>query len=356
MSVHIETLIHRLRTGISTAELVHVPHDRWPLSRASVQSTRQESRALKIAVLDSSFNPPTLAHRALASVSLSQPPYNVTHAPPDLGLPSASVASGPSSGFDARLLLLSVRNADKALKPGDATYTQRLQMMTLLAQDIMVEWERAQLANSEGPDGKDNVAVAIIDEPTFVGKSRILHRFFQSRLSYVRALHRDAEKTESAPIVNNREESFASSSATYAPHPQMSFVVGIDTLERILSPRYYSSEDAMRDSLRQFLSSDGDSSHLVCARRIMPGQLQSPNEREEEMWRIVYKYIDSGSVTMVDIGEKIQEFSSSEVRERIRIAADDMLWKSMVTDSVAEFIEREGLYLDLDATISGASR
>src|SRR6202034_4536849 len=72
------------------------------------------------------------------------------------------------------LLLLSVRNADKALKPGDATYLQRLDMMTLLAKDIY---------DKDAPAYDANVAVAIIDEPTFVGKAAALLAFFRQRFS-----------------------------------------------------------------------------------------------------------------------------------------------------------------------------
>ncbi|KAJ1307300.1 hypothetical protein OPQ81_001410 [Rhizoctonia solani] len=109
--------ITRLLSGQSRFELVYRPSASWPSGS-------------QISVLDSSFNPPTKAHVALAS----QP-----------------------TGPDVRLLLFSVSNADKAPKGGDATSEQRLEMMVALAKGL----------------GGD-VGVGAVNEPTFVGKSTIL--------------------------------------------------------------------------------------------------------------------------------------------------------------------------------------
>ncbi|KAF9021378.1 Nucleotidylyl transferase [Hymenopellis radicata] len=76
-------------------------------------------------ILDSSFNPPTLAHRALL-----------------LSLPTRAT----------KLLLLSTTNADKPHAP--ASYAQRSQMMLILSRAV------------------PNSAVALIDRPTFAEKAR----------------------------------------------------------------------------------------------------------------------------------------------------------------------------------------
>ena len=106
---------------------------------APLGSPNVYTRTLHISVLDASFNPPTLAHLALAN---SLPPQTSPGYPPD---------------FDARLLLLSVRNADKQLKPTDATYEQRIEMLVLLAHDL------ARSSARSVPDAaphEANVAVA----------------------------------------------------------------------------------------------------------------------------------------------------------------------------------------------------
>lgn len=329
MSVHFETLIHRLKTGTSNVELVYVPHDHWPFAepqsiKVAANGTRAQSR-LRISVLDSSFNPPTLAHRALASVTL----------PPHLGSEDYP-SSADEVDFDARLLLLSVRNADKALKPTDATYVQRLEMMVLLAKDMMTKPTHESATSREATsvhEEQGNVAVAIIDEPTFVGKSRILQDFLS------------LQSTSDSGAFTPRQSESSLLPDAHAPRPQLTFVVGIDTLERILSPRYYSSEESMRDSLRQLLSPGGDDSHLVCARRITPGLLVPEHQREQTILRTAQEFLDPDRVTMIDIDETLQAYSSSEVRARIGSGTGDALWKNMVIGSVAEYVTKERLYV-----------
>lgn len=90
-----------------------------------------------------------------------------------------------------------------------------------------------------------NVAVAIIDELTFVGKLRVLNAFLHAALA-----HGD----DAASLVLGID-----SPPTQLPGPpELTFVVGTDTLERILPARYYASEADMRAALHQFLSSSGD--------------------------------------------------------------------------------------------------
>lgn len=72
-------------------------------------------------MLDSSFNPPTRAHIAMLKAPM----------PSSFG----------ARAYDAKLLLLSVRNVDKSLKDGDATYLQRLEMLELLAKELEDEGE-----------------------------------------------------------------------------------------------------------------------------------------------------------------------------------------------------------------------
>ncbi|CAE6519450.1 unnamed protein product [Rhizoctonia solani] len=108
--------VTRLLAGQSRFELVHRPTAHWPSGS-------------QISVLDSSFNPPTNAHAALAF----------------------------QSADSSRLLLFSVSNVDKTPKKGDATSVQRLEMIVALAEHL----------------GGD-VGVGAVNEPTFVGKSTIL--------------------------------------------------------------------------------------------------------------------------------------------------------------------------------------
>ena len=143
----ISSAIERVQQRAVTATLVYTSHERWPLS----PTHSLPKSPVHISVLDSSFNPPTLAHLALANTPSPFP-------------------SGPD--YNAKLLLLSVRNADKSLQEGDATLSQRVEMMSLLATRI----------HHNDPSSPPNVAVGLVNEPTFIAKSSALRRFLDDRL------------------------------------------------------------------------------------------------------------------------------------------------------------------------------
>ncbi|OSC98241.1 Nucleotidylyl transferase [Trametes coccinea BRFM310] len=310
------SLLQRIQKGLSVVELVHTSHPRWPLPP---HPNTPPSPTLQISVLDSSFNPPTLAHLALAN----------TVPPP----PTVEVLTPPSASrdFDARLLLLSVRNADKQLKPGDATYEQRVEMMVLLAQDLARSRARnipaARETVPEAAPHEPNVAVAIIDEPTFVGKSAILRDFLSKRIT---------------ELLGPAEVASASSSVP-PPSPKLTFLMGTDTIVRLFAPRYYADEKSMMAALRRFLSPDGDDARVVCARRVSRGVPRAEEERiEVEMSEFARKIVPIQKLSFVDIGERECTFSSSEVRESL--AKRDERWKDMVTRSIAEYITSRTLY------------
>ncbi|KAJ7066865.1 hypothetical protein B0H15DRAFT_154271 [Mycena belliarum] len=235
-------LLSKVQRGLSPLELVYVPHDNWLPQRP------------RISILDASFNPPTIAHLALATT------------------PASTAA-------DARLFLLSVRNADKVLKPGDATHLQRLDMMLLLAR-------------------RHRAAVALIDEPTFAGKARVL--------------------------------------CTAFPGASVTFLLGFDTLERVLAPRYYGGEALMAAALDTFFSPAQDNARIVCARRGAVSPESQTLARAE-------RFVADGRIELVDIGEAEQTYSSTAVRDAI--ARGDDSWKQLVTPDIAEYIMGEKLYV-----------
>lgn len=96
----------------SPFQLVFSSHPAWPRpplssSSATAAAPALSKRELRISCLDSSFNPPTRAHQALATAAYPGP---------------AGQAQGEAGDYDAHLLLLSVKNVDKVLKTGDADY------------------------------------------------------------------------------------------------------------------------------------------------------------------------------------------------------------------------------------------
>jgi nicotinamide-nucleotide adenylyltransferase len=328
----VTSLLSRITHGTASqgVGLVYTPHDHWPLPRSPSYAKTKDT--IRISVLDSSFNPPTLAHLALAKASFP------------LSTSNEDVTSGRRDAYDASLLLLSVRNADKALKQGDATYLQRLEMMYLLARDI----EHPHLEVEENMDDSEvdsNVAIAIIDEPTFIGKSTALLTFLRSRLS----------SFSSAELAPNR------------PTPRLTFLLGVDTLERLFSPRYYpsQSEESMLRSLRYFFGQD-EGSTIVCARRdpasypsaSSPSSSQSPppatgTPEDLGIPQTAKEFFLADQIKLIDIGVKERAFSSSQVRQLVQSASSPSAsspsscdgWKKMVSPRIARYVEERGMYL-----------
>ncbi|KAF5326791.1 hypothetical protein D9619_004214 [Psilocybe cf. subviscida] len=297
-------LLKRLQEGISSFELVYTPHPHWPL-RASNTSTGAGS-PLRISVLDSSFNPPTKAHLGLAN---SRPPF----------------LNDPNADYDARLLLLSVKNADKTLKPGDARYEQRIEMMSLLARSINPSADSPSGPSPHTtPEDISNTAIGIIDEPIFAGKSSLILSYLDGLLA-----SRSAGTGSSAPVV------------------ELTFLVGLDTLERLFSTRYYASESAMVDTLRKFIlpRPDGEGSRIVCADRAASNSASWPDPKAMES---AQEFMDSGRISIIDMGNELSTYSSTTVRRSVgSLGQDDSpagTWRKLVTKDVAEYIVENGLY------------
>jgi len=265
---YITTALSRLQAGITRVEFVHKPYTSWPHPRPSPHSLTNPPpatggvSAFRVAVLDSSFNPPTLAHRALALLP---------------------VAASPT---EARLLLLSVRNADKTPFPSDASPVQRVEMMVRLAHEV-------------------NAAVGLLDAPAFVHKAELLR-------------------------------------AALPAGAQLAFIQGIDTLERFLTPRYYGdgSALAMHTALQRFFAADGDDSRVICAQRVV--EPVNPS-KESAILEAAREWVEADRINVVDIDNELQTFSSTRVREKIR--ARDGSWRQMTPNCIAEYIEEQCLYL-----------
>jgi hypothetical protein len=90
-------------------------------------------------------------------------------------------------------------------------------------------------------------------------------------------------------------------------------ILGFDTLERVLAPRYYPSEDEMHRLLGIFLSQHGDNARIVCARRTLNG-----GTSETENLPAVAPYVESGRVAFIDIDRTHMTLSSSALRTSVR--------------------------------------
>ncbi|KAF7592904.1 hypothetical protein BBP40_012316 [Aspergillus hancockii] len=146
----------------------------------------------RLYVLDSSFNPPTLAHRRIASTALLESP----------------------SKAPRLLLLLATQNADKPSKP--ASFEDRLIMMDLFARDLL-EYLMINFPTSEN-ERLPAIDIGLTKKPFFVDK---------------------AAEIEAAGI--------------YSESLEQVHLTGYDTLIRIFNPKYYPPEHTLQP-LGPFLS------------------------------------------------------------------------------------------------------
>lgn len=158
------------------------------------------TRPRALIVLDSSFNPPTIAHLRMATSALR----DVT---------KADGASG--MGTVRLLLLLAVNNADKAPKP--APFDQRLALMWAFAKDIHDHISEQEVGQgklehpSDHEEGGLNIDVALTTQPYFHEKSAAIAQ----------------SDFYSTPQSDRREDM------------EQVILAGYDTLIRILDPKYY---------------------------------------------------------------------------------------------------------------------
>ncbi|RKU39730.1 hypothetical protein DL546_000686 [Coniochaeta pulveracea] len=264
----------------------------------------------KLVVLDSSFNPPTLAHLWMARDAVVE-----------------ELKRTEWKGVRL-LLLLAVQNADKAPKP--AGFEQRLAMMWAFARDVRSSIDE-ELKGVDGVARGTNVTidVGLTTKPFFHEKSEAI-----ARSDFYKEQAVKGEKTEE----KEGEEM------------EQVILAGYDTLIRIFSPKYYGDEGIKR-ALGPFF----DRSRL---RLTMRTDAEWGN-REEQMGYVNELLRGDGlekiggskewarriEIDEKKIGGKAGIVSSTLARE----AAKNKDWDrvgQLVPTEVRRWVEREGLYSD----------
>lgn len=188
-------------------------------------STAAARKCRTLVVLDSSFNPPTLAHLQMATSALQNLREQQSIA---AALRGGSAAQRRGLADDVRLLLLlAVNNADKAPKP--ATFEERLLMMGAFAGDIQRAWRTHGKQTEAKEEDKRAHAQEHEDETTLpVDIGLTTFPYFHDK---------------SAAIAASPEYDFNSTQTdnTGSPHTSQIFLAGYDTLIRIFTPKYYTS-------------------------------------------------------------------------------------------------------------------
>ncbi|KAF4431822.1 hypothetical protein F53441_13876 [Fusarium austroafricanum] len=243
---------------------------------SNVPAPHRPARPVRsLVILDSSFNPPTLAHASMARSALRM------------------------DGEKRLMLLLSVNNADKAPKP--ASFPIRLSMMEAMGRELL----------DEGVE----IDVAVTTMPFFHDKAKAIEEsgFYKTE---------DGEQ------------------------PTQTFLAGFDTIVRIFNPKYYS--EGIQSALRPFFEK--------CKVRVTtrPDETWGGVE-EQRAWLTKARVRDvGGSETWVERVEMVQgregdvDVSSSRVREIVKSGEGSL--GGLVGPEVREWIEREALYRDQDAS------
>lgn len=235
------------------------------------------NRPAHIAVLDASFNPPTRAHAALAQ------------------LPRPGGAA-----YDMHLLIFSVRNADKGRgRPGDASPSERLVMMELLARYL----ER---------DGSQ-IAIALVDEPLVFAKAKILLDHINSPVP----LH-------------------------------LHWLMCSDTITRVFNQKYYGGDAELRKACDCYFS---QGSYITCAERSsesaagIPGPSRdAPVSTTSELHALLaspgpaHDYWQQGRIDVQALDPEVAPNSSTAVRRYLQEASRNQTPEAEVVRELMQMV------------------
>ncbi|KAL9027427.1 MAG: hypothetical protein Q9196_004046 [Gyalolechia fulgens] len=240
-------------------------------------------------VLDSSFNPPTLAHLRIALSALR------------------SNATEPQR----LLLLLATQNADKAPKP--ATFEQRLVMMALFAQDIVSEYDAS--GRTGAAEDTLGVDVGITKKPYFHDKTIAI------------------------------EESRCYTDPKTAEQPQQVHLLGFDSMIRLLDTKYYPPQHTLAPVNALF-----EKHRIRVTRRTEDDDKWGSKEQQDQYWEALARgdrEIEGGRKEWAERIEMVEGEGDPVSSTRVRESAGKGEWENvekLVSHSVRRWIESEGLY------------
>ncbi|CAI2170484.1 2716_t:CDS:1 [Funneliformis geosporum] len=285
----------------------------WPISL----SKPDHKKPIRIAVLDSSFNPPTKAHLQLIMKSVTNIHFQ-NNQPVTIQIPEKQrqIKEQPSEFFDACLLLFAIKNADKMVTSSDASIVDRISMMEALASYI-----RSTAQSDSLTAALQNLAVGVTTHPIFTDKARAI-------------------LTSLSKSSDNPSQSFS-----------LYFIMGYDTIIRFFNPKYYTN---MPEELASFFETNS----IICANR----QGYGGEEAEEQFFcSEIFKEIVGGGeesgkkVIRIKLDDEIAKMSSTRVREiLINMKNEEEVKEHQVKirnalldlcpEPIVDFVIQEGLY------------
>ncbi|CCE86037.1 Piso0_005682 [Millerozyma farinosa CBS 7064] len=244
-----------------------------------IHQTKTTSDTSRLFILDSSFNPPHLAHYSLVKTSIDYEAYK------------------NDRNCSTVLLLLSISNADKA--DGEpASLEQRIDMIILLAEHI---------TKSLGLPA----AVALTSCPKFADKCK---------------------------AIQNHSRELA------LPKSRLTFLVGFDTIIRILDQKYYTSP--MSVALRDLFQ---DSDFLVLTREDKKYSIQYQLSYVKQLHAGSLKAIpnDWASRIYMVVNDNLLEADISSSAVRSDIKNGKLHWQEKTIPEIATYIKEKSPYIKL---------
>ncbi|KAJ2765637.1 hypothetical protein IWQ56_004020 [Coemansia nantahalensis] len=287
--------------------LAHKYCETWPEPhRADAQQdTQQDAGTLRVAVMDSSFNPPHYCHGAYMEC---------------MGIIELLPASGERGsqpreearllGIDAYLMLLGSANADK--EQTGATLEQRMRMVDMLATTVVRDttadtWHLWKSRDQFDATNLHNMAIGMVNTPRFVDKCKAVARVV-------------------------REEWAATPGRDIADAPRVLsyFAMGWDTLIRVFDPKYYA--DYPRE-LDEFFA-DGGRIAYAC-------RVGFPDKDVDEFFARPALAAHLPYIFELTLPKRVKHISSSNVRMAVR---DSTQGVRDIPPRILEFVNSTQLY------------
>lgn len=279
-------------------------------SAKSANSHESKRQPKTLFVLDSSFNPPSRAHFALARAAVTRPHVTTTEEQDRYPKPWRL------------LLLFATTNADKAAKP--AAFEHRIAMMNCLANDLADRLAK-DITDEHGDLGID---VGVTTSPYYVGKSEAI-----------------------------------SASSVYPSEARHIHLVGYDTVIRFLTPKYYKEYDPPLSALQSYF--ENRHSLLVALRPVSSSEnLQDAGSQTVSQQRRYIQRLAQGALeeegfrrewaAQISILEAQEDeegqglgeavgVSSTAIRKAVQLGDWDTV-NELCTPSVAEWIKKQNPY------------
>lgn len=296
-------------------------------------------------ILDSSFNPPSIAHAALAQSAF---------------LDDCNSSSQPSQQqqkekkeyeFPHRLLLLfAVTNADKIAAP--ASFEHRLAMMTVFARDLQDFFARDVQKEKGQEQGQQKDEQQQKDEN-------------EQQRCHPMAIDIGVTKH---PFYTDKSRAIESEGYLYHPgtHPRHIHLLGYDTLTRIFTAKYYIQQDfdppfvALEPyfdkghELRVTLRPDSTSPSSTPGISSSVGNIEKEDQKNSflqtltdpkgEMQKNGARAKWAQQIEFVSPHAAEMGVSSTRIREAVGKGEWEVV-RELCTPRVARWVEREGLYL-----------